>query len=96
MITESPALLARETAIFDRFTHSLAEAIAADMRRPPDDVEPWVIANALMGVQRALVARSRKLLLAGAESAAVSRDVSTKGKRALRILERGLSSLAAR
>jgi AcrR family transcriptional regulator len=96
MITDSPALLARETAIFDRFTSSLAAAIAEDMRRPADDVEAWVIANALMGVHRVLIAHSRRRLLAGAKSAVVSREVSTKGKRALATLERGFGSIAVR
>lgn len=96
MIAGSPALLARETAIFERFTQSLGAAIAEDMRRPANDLEAWVIANALMGVHRALIRLSRERLLAGADSAVVSRDVLTKGRRALAALERGLGSITAR
>lgn len=96
MITESPALLERERTIFDRFTQSLATAIAEDLRKPADDVEAWVIANALMGVHRALVNLSRARLLDGADSAAVRREMSTKGKRALAALERGFGPIASR
>src|SRR5215216_2680883 len=47
MITESPALLARERQIFERYTASLAALIAQETGASADDVEPWVAANAL-------------------------------------------------
>src|SRR4051794_39141438 len=49
-ITESPPLLARERQIFDRYTISLAALIAEETGAGADEVEPWVAANALMGV----------------------------------------------
>ena len=53
MILASPALLAREQQIFAGYTASLAALIAEE--QGADDVGPWVAANALMGVHRALV-----------------------------------------
>ena len=38
VITESPALLARERQIYERFTHGLAQVIAEASRARPDDV----------------------------------------------------------
>jgi AcrR family transcriptional regulator len=90
MITESRALLARERQVFDRYTTSLAALIAEETGAGPDDPEPWVAANALMGVHRALVDYTRRRILAGARSPRLAREVRTHGKRALEALERGL------
>jgi hypothetical protein len=90
MITESPALLARERQIFDRYTTSLAAHIAEETGAGTDDVEPWVAANALMGVHRALVDYTRTRVLAGARNPRLAREVRTRGKRALGALEGGL------
>jgi AcrR family transcriptional regulator len=95
-ITESPALLAREREIFARYTVSLAALIAEETRARPDDAEPWVVANALMGVHRALVDRSRRQIVDGVPSERIRRDVRTQGKRALAMLERGFGSLGVR
>ena len=52
MIASSPALLAREQQIFAGYTASLAALIAEETGASDDDVEPWVAANAIMGVHR--------------------------------------------
>ena len=83
-IVESPALLAREQQIFDGYTRSLAEVIDGD------GIEPWVTANALMGVHRALVAFARKRILAGARHPELADEVRSEADRALALLERGL------
>jgi AcrR family transcriptional regulator len=95
-ITESPALLERERQIFDRYTASLAALIAEETGAPAEDVEPWVAANALMGVHRGLVDYTRKRVLAGVRSPRLAREVRSKGKRALELLERGLAGYGAR
>lgn len=46
----SPTLQARERLVFDRHTQGLAELLAEESGARPHDVEPWVVANALMGV----------------------------------------------
>ncbi len=95
MITESPALLARERQIFGRYTDSLAAVVAEETGTDADDVEPWVVANALMGIHRALLDHARRRILAGAPSARITRDVRAQGERALATLERGLGTIGA-
>jgi AcrR family transcriptional regulator len=90
MITESPALLARERQVFDRYTSTLAAAIAEEQGAASDDVEPWVIANALMGVHRGLVDYSRRRVLAGARNPELGEEMQTQAERALAALRRGL------
>jgi AcrR family transcriptional regulator len=83
-IVESPALLAREQQIFEGYTRSLAEVIGGD------GIEPWVTANALMGVHRALVDFARKRILVGARHPELADEVRAEADRALALLERGL------
>ena len=54
-----------------------------------DDVEPWVIANALIGVHRALIAYTHRQALAGVENPRIARNLRAQGKRALASLEHG-------
>jgi AcrR family transcriptional regulator len=90
MITQSPALLARERQVFDRYTTSLAALLADETDAGPDDPEPWVAAHALIGVHRSLVDYTRRRVLAGARAPALTRQVRTQATRALAALERGL------
>ena len=94
MIAESPALLAREQQIFARYTDALAELLAAE--QGDDGVEPWVVANALMGVHRALVAYSRRRVVAGARQPRLARDVRAEADRALARLDAGLGDYGIR
>jgi AcrR family transcriptional regulator len=89
-IVESPALLARERQLFDRYTTALATQIAEQTGAAPDDLEPWVAANALIGVHRALVDYTRRRILAGARNPELGRDVRSRGTRALDALTAGL------
>jgi AcrR family transcriptional regulator len=95
-ITESPALLAREREIFERYTASLAALIAEEVGAGAEDVTPWVVANALMGVHRALIDRARRRIVAGTPSPRLNRDVRVQGERALAVLEGGLESYGVR
>jgi AcrR family transcriptional regulator len=94
VITTSRALLAREHQILARYTDSLAALIAEETRAAPGDVEPWVVANALIGIHRALVDCVRRHALAGREIARVAREVRSQGKRALARVESGLGDYA--
>jgi len=96
MIAESPALLTREEEIFLRYTRSLASLLAEETGPRPDDVEPWVAANALMGVHRGLVAYVRRQVLAGRRNPRLARDVRAQGQRALAVLEIGLGRYAVK
>ncbi|MET0769435.1 MAG: TetR/AcrR family transcriptional regulator [Solirubrobacteraceae bacterium] len=83
-IAASPALLARERQIFEGYTRSLAELI------PGEGIEPWVTANALMGVHRALVDFARRRVLEGARHPELADEIRVEADRALALLERGL------
>jgi hypothetical protein len=96
MITESPALLAREHQIMARYTESLAALLADETRARPDDVAPWVAANALIGVHRALVHYTRTQIVAGRRNPALARAVRTQGRNALATLEHGLGDYGVR
>jgi AcrR family transcriptional regulator len=93
IVIESPTLLARENQIFERYTNTLAQLIAKETGKAADDAEPWVAANALIGVHRALLSYVRRQVLAGADHAHIRRKLRTQGKRALALLEHGLSAL---
>ena len=96
MITESPALLAREREIFERYADALATLLAEETGAKPDDVEPRVVANALMGVHQSLVDFSRARIVAGERGPRLQRQVRAQGKRALETLGRGLQGYGAR
>jgi AcrR family transcriptional regulator len=93
MITESPALLARERQIFERYTDSLAALITDQTGAGPKDILPWVLANALMGVHLALLDHSRRQILAGAPAARIRREVRAQAERTLTTLESGLGAI---
>jgi AcrR family transcriptional regulator len=90
IIADSSALLARERQVYDRYTRTLARLIAEQRSVGPDDVEPWVVANAIIGVHRGLVEYVRSNVLAGASGPGLARRVRAQAERALAILEHGL------
>jgi AcrR family transcriptional regulator len=96
VIEQSPALLAREREILDGFTDSLAELLREETGARPEDLEPWVAANAIMGVHRALIAFSRAQILAGARNPTLSRRVRDQAKGAIARLEDGLGGYAVK
>ncbi len=97
MMASSQALLVREREIFARYSVSLAALIADDMATAPDDVQPWTVANALMGVHRALIDLVRLRLGEGwTDRAQLALEVRTQGQRAVKILEQGLADYGVR
>jgi AcrR family transcriptional regulator len=90
VVEESPALLAREQRIFEGYTDTLGALIADETGARPGAVEPWVVANALMGVHRSLVHLSRRLIVAGERNPGLARRVRSEAKKALAALESGL------
>jgi AcrR family transcriptional regulator len=90
VITGSPAVLAREREILESYTGRLAAQVAQERGMAADDVEPWVVANALIGVHRALIGYTHRQALAGVENRRIARNLRTHGKRALALLEHGL------
>jgi AcrR family transcriptional regulator len=96
VITESPALLARERQALARSTDALAELLAAETGEPSDDVNARVAANALMGVHRALIDHTRRRVLADDQPSRLAADVRRLARGAFQLLERGLGDYAVK
>jgi AcrR family transcriptional regulator len=94
VIEVSPALQAREREIVAQATQALATLIAEETGTGEHDVEPWTIANALMGVQRALVAHVRAEVLGGRRGRKLAAGAQAQAKRAFGLLEAGLADYA--
>jgi AcrR family transcriptional regulator len=92
MITDSPDLLAREREIFDRYTASLAELLAAEAGPSVGYVSSWVAANALIGVHRAITDHTRAQVNAGVRNQALARSVRAQARRAVATVARGLAT----
>ncbi len=96
IITGSATLQAREREILGRYTQSLAELIADETSASADDVEPWVAANALIGVHRALLDLVRRSVVAGKRGRKLDAEVRSQTEQALARLERGLGDYAVK
>jgi AcrR family transcriptional regulator len=95
MILDSPALQARERQVLDRYTDSLADLLQEEARARPDDVRPWVVANAMIGLHRALIDHVRRGALAGDTNQRLTRTLRVQGNRALEVLQQGLDRYPA-
>jgi AcrR family transcriptional regulator len=95
-ISASPALVARERNIVDRYTRELAAVLAEETGASPDDAEPLGTAGALMVVHRVLVERVRKQVLAGRPSSQLVDDYRSQARRAFRRLEHGFGEYAVK
>ena len=96
VVTDSPALLAREREIFARYTASLAQLLADETGADSDSLEPWVAAHALMGIHRVSIDYVRRRALAGAGVAELARDVPRQTRLAIESLEHGLGGYAVK
>jgi AcrR family transcriptional regulator len=96
MITASPALQAHEREVLGRYTDGLAALLAEETRASAEDVGPWIAANALMGVHRALLDDARRHALAGRRGPRLALEVRRTAERALALLERGLGGYAVK
>ena len=95
MISDSPALLAREQQILAHYTASLTDLIATEIGAGPDDPRPAVTAAALIGVHRTLVDHVRRHLLAGEHDLPrLARNTRRAAKKAFAHLEHELGTYA--
>jgi AcrR family transcriptional regulator len=95
VITQSPALLAREQQVFARYARALASLLSEETGAREGDVVPVVVANALIGLHRALIDDVRQRALAGASATQLRRRVKAQARRALAQLEHGLGDYGA-
>ena len=94
IITESPALLARERQVFDAYARDLGALLAEDTEA--DRVSCQVVANALLGLHRALIDSVREQALAGAPASRIRRNVRRDAERAIAQLAGGLGDFGVR
>jgi AcrR family transcriptional regulator len=90
----SPALQAREQLAMTRNACALAALLAAETGAAADDLGPQVAANALIGVQHALVDYIRRRVLADEQPPRLAADVRRLARRSFAQLERGLGDYA--
>jgi AcrR family transcriptional regulator len=96
VIAASPALLAREQQALAGTADALAALLAAETDATADDLRPQIAANALIGVQRALVDYTRRRVLADEEPIRLAADVRGLYQRAFALLEHGLGDYATK
>jgi AcrR family transcriptional regulator len=94
VIAASQALQAREHQALAATAGALAALLAAETGAAAGDPAPQVAANALVGVQRALVGETRRLAIADGDPVAIAAAVRSFGERAFAVLERGLGDYA--
>jgi AcrR family transcriptional regulator len=95
MIAASPALQAREQQVLARYTDALAELIASETPAGPNDLRPYAVANALIGVHAALIAYVRQRVASGTpDRRRLARDLRSRGEAALAVLSEGLNGYA--
>jgi hypothetical protein len=97
MIAASPALLAREREILSRYTDSLAVLLRRETGAGANDVRPWIVANALVGLHGSLIGYVRRRLLEGTPDVRrLARDVRREANQAIELLETGLGDYAVK
>jgi AcrR family transcriptional regulator len=96
VVTDSPALLAREREIFARYAASLAQLLADETGADSKSLEPWVAAHALMGAHGAIIDYVRRRALAGAGVAELARELPHQTRLAIEALECGFGGYAVK
>ena len=96
VIAASPALLAREQQAMARSAAGLAALLAADTGAPRDDLRPQVVANALLGLQRAVIDYVRRRVGSSESLGGLAADVRKLTTEAFALLEQGLAGYDVR
>jgi len=91
VIAASPALLAREQQAMARSADELAALLAAETGAADDDLRPQVAANALLGLQRAVIDYVRRRVGSSESLGGLAADVRTLTAEAFALLEQGLA-----
>ncbi|MFE7798729.1 TetR/AcrR family transcriptional regulator [Nocardia sp. NPDC057440] len=94
MIDASTTLQTRQRQLFDASADSLATLLAEEAGATDADVSAWVVADALIGVLRAMQKYIHREVLAGRRGPDLIGDVLAQGRRAVEVLEHGLADYA--
>jgi AcrR family transcriptional regulator len=95
IVAASPALLAREQQVMSRAASDLAARLAAETGASAGDLRPRVVANALLGVHRALIDYVRGRVLADDTPTSLAAEVRERSTEAFGLLGHGLADYAA-
>jgi AcrR family transcriptional regulator len=96
VIRGSRTLQVREREILGEFTDALAALIAEETGARPGEIEPWVAANAVLGLYASLLELARDRVLAGMGGAELAAELRRQGRRGLALLQFGLAGYAKR
>ena len=96
VIRGSRTLQTREREILGTLTDALAREIAAETGAAPGDLEPWLAANAVLGLYASLLELARDRVLAGDSGPALVDELRHRGQRGLALLQFGLAGYAKR
>jgi AcrR family transcriptional regulator len=96
VIRGSRTLQVREREILGTLTDTLAEQITLETRASAGVLEPWLAANAVLGLYSALLELARDRVLAGASGPELVAELRTRGQRGLALLQFGLAGYAKR
>jgi AcrR family transcriptional regulator len=96
VIRGSRTLQVREREILGTLTDTLAEQITLETRATDGELEPWLAANAVLGLYSALLELARDRVLAGASGAQLVAELRARGQRGLALLQFGLAGYAKR
>ncbi|MFC4590212.1 TetR/AcrR family transcriptional regulator [Sphaerisporangium corydalis] len=94
VISASAALQARERQSVAGYIDALAGLLAEETGGSPDDLDAFVAAHALIGVQQTMVAYVRRRILADDRPETLAADVGRVTSRAFDLLEQGLGDYA--
>ncbi|MBV6696014.1 TetR/AcrR family transcriptional regulator [Kitasatospora aureofaciens] len=95
IVADSPALRARLLELGERAEAALAAALAEESGAGPEDPLPRVLAGAIAGAHRAVLAEIRRAMVAGEPAEAVRARVEEAAERAFGLLASGLRGYPA-
>lgn len=90
LVAASPSLQAREREIYDDIARALAEVIREETGADQFDCGPDVAAQALMAVQRSVIASARRQVLDGQTGPRLARALRREAERGFALLRGGL------
>ena len=96
VIRGSRTLQVREREILGSLTDTLAEQITLETRASDGELEPWLAANAVLGLYTGLLELARDRVLAGGSGPELVALLRTRGQRGLALLQFGLAGYAKR
>ena len=96
VVRGSRTLQVREREILAELTDALSALIAEETDARSGQLEPWLAANAVVGLYASLLELARDRVLAGVTGAPLAAELRRRGQRGLSLLQFGLAGYAKR